>query len=127
MEEELSILTGGLCLPYILSCNTATYIVISCLQKKPTTRTKRIISAVVAFLIGFFWIFISPEKEMGDTCRKVFVSFFIQFLTWDYCFKFVINFLKTKFDSSNIQGVIDKKKSSQKTSGDEKKTKSPKK
>lgn len=70
---------------YIIMCNIATYAVIKMIttirEKDLKTSWKRIISAVVAAILGFILV------KMGHDKEAVFYGFFIQFIVYDYLWK----------------------------------------
>ena len=82
---------------YIIMCNIATYAVIKMIvtirEKDLKTSWKRIISAVVAAILGFILI------KMGHDKEAVFYGFFIQFIVYDYLWKWAAKKLE-KFSKS---------------------------
>lgn len=75
---------------YIFLCNVVTYIIISCFSKDLATGWKRLISTVVALVLGISgirWLYYDPES--------VFCSFFVQFLMYDYVIKWFLDKINT--------------------------------
>lgn len=71
---------------YIFMCNIVTYLIIKIIPKDLTTIWKRIISTVVAIILGIAGIFwFAYDKE------TIFCSFFVQFLMYDYVIKSFVN------------------------------------
>lgn len=82
---------------YIFLCNVVTYIVISCFSKDLATGWKRLISAVVALVLGvvcIFWMHYDHEA--------IFCSFFVQFLMYDYVIKWFLDKINT--DKNKMEG-----------------------
>jgi uncharacterized protein YacL len=79
---------------YIVICNIITYLLLNFIQKISKTKInkplKRTISAIVGVFLGFLVVY-----AFGHNGETVFYSFFIQFLTWDYFFKWIKNKFKT--------------------------------
>lgn len=79
---------------YIVICNVITYLLLNFIQKISKTKInkslKRTISAIVGVFLGFLVVY-----AFGHNGETVFYSFFIQFLTWDYFFKWIKNKFKT--------------------------------
>lgn len=79
---------------YIVMCNVITYLLLNFIQKISKTKInkplKRTISAIVGVFLGFLVV-----HGFGHNGETVFYSFFIQFLTWDYFFKWIKNKFKT--------------------------------
>ena len=69
---------------YILLCNVSTYIILTAIPKAKQVATgwKRLISAVVAVLIGLLCIYRFHHEP-----EPVFYGFFLQFLMYDYVLK----------------------------------------
>lgn len=82
---------------YIIMCNVATYAIIKMIEtvssKYLTKAWKRIISAIVAAILGIIVV------KMGHDREAVFYGFFIQFIVYDYLWKWAIKKLE-KFSSS---------------------------
>lgn len=78
---------------YIVMCNVITYLLLTITQKlskaKINKPLKRTISAIVGVFLGFLVVY-----AFGHNGETVFYSFFIQFLTWDYFFKWIKNKFK---------------------------------
>jgi hypothetical protein len=87
---------------YIVICNIITYLLISFIQnmktKKIPTSIKRAISAVVGISMGCVVIL-----GFHHSLETVFYSFFIQFLTWDYFFKWLSKKFNKKRNKANIE------------------------
>lgn len=82
---------------YIFMCNIVTYLIIRVIPKDPSTAWKRVISTVVAVLLGLAGIFwLDYDRE------AVFCSFFVQFLMYDYVIKWFIN----KYDNPDKKDVV---------------------
>lgn len=84
-------------LMYILMCNAGTYLLLQVLRLwsknkktsilyKQTTLFKRGVSAIMAIAIGALMHF-----AFGHASEPIFYGFFIQFISWDYFFKPIIN------------------------------------
>lgn len=91
MESLFGELWNSIDLLYVFMCNIVTYLIISCIPTKVDLATgwKRLISAVVAVLLG-----IACVRFLGHEHEKVFYGFFLQFLMYDY----VLKWLLKKFD-----------------------------
>ena len=76
---------------YILVCNVITYLIISSAKDKEklTTTWKRLISTVVAIIMGMIMIRIFQHDQ-----ESIFVSFFLQFLMYDYILKWLFKKLE---------------------------------
>lgn len=97
MEIMLDGIISHLNILYIFLCNIVTYLVIKSIQKDPSTLWKRIISAVVAVVIGVIGVlWLNYDKE------AIFCSFFVQFLMYDYVVKWFLN----KYDITNKNDVV---------------------
>lgn len=85
-------------------CNLITYLIIDAIKSKNRKLSKikkRLISAVSAIVIGVAMYHIdSNGNELLH--KQLFYGFFIQFLTWDYCFKGLVRTLKKKFEPSDM-------------------------
>ena len=83
---------------YIILCNICTYIFISAWPKGKELKTgwKRLISAVMAFIIG--WIMV---ERFNHPFEQVFYGFFIQFLMYDYVLKVLFKKLDVKPDQKS--------------------------
>lgn len=79
---------------YIFMCNIVTYLVIKIIPKDLSTIWKRIISTVIAVLLGVTGIlWFDYNKE------AIFCSFFVQFLMYDYVIKsFIEKYVSNKKD-----------------------------
>jgi uncharacterized membrane protein HdeD (DUF308 family) len=84
---------------YIIMCNIATYAVIKMIvavrEKDLKTSWKRIISAIVAAVLGFISI------KGGHDREAVFYGFFIQFIVYDYLWKWAVKKLENFSNSDN--------------------------
>lgn len=78
---------------YILVCNVITYLIISGAKDKEklTTTWKRLISTVVAIIIGMIMIRMFQHNQ-----ESIFVSFFLQFLMYDYILKWFFKKLEVE-------------------------------
>lgn len=78
---------------YILVCNVITYLIISGAKDKEklTTTWKRLISTVVAIIIGMIMIRVFQHNQ-----ESIFVSFFLQFLMYDYILKWFFKKLEVE-------------------------------
>lgn len=78
---------------YILVCNVITYLIISNIndKEKLTTSWKRLTSAVVAIIIGMIMIRVFHHNQ-----ESIFVSFFLQFLMYDYILKWFFKKLEVE-------------------------------
>lgn len=97
MEIMLENIINNLNILYIFMCNIVTYLVIKSIPKDPSTLWKRVISTVVAILLGaagIFWL--NYDKE------SIFCSFFVQFLMYDYVIKWFLN----KYDTTGKNDVV---------------------
>jgi len=87
---------------YIIMCNIATYAVIKMVvtlrENDLKTSWKRIISAIVAFILGIIVIKMGHEKE------AVFYGFFIQFIVYDYLWKWAAKKLEN-FSNTNKENT----------------------
>ena len=85
---------------YIIMCNIATYAVIKMAEtvssKQLSTAWKRITSAIVAIILGFIVV------KMGHDKEAVFYGFFIQFIVYDYLWKWAIKKLE-KFSNTETK------------------------
>lgn len=106
MEQLIEIITQNVNIFYVFMCNLITYIVIDCIENGGDVKRnlkknyKRLTSAISAIIIGYAMIKFESDVN-PDIFTQVFYGFFIQFLTWDYCFKDVIKFFKKKSNSSD--------------------------
>lgn len=97
MEIMFENIINNLNILYIFMCNIVTYLVIKSIPKDPSTLWKRVISTVVAILLGtagIFWL--NYDKE------AIFCSFFVQFLMYDYVIKWFLN----KYDTTGKNDVV---------------------
>lgn len=83
---------------YIIMCNIATYAVIKMVStlsgKDLNTSWKRIISTVVAIVLGIISVNMGHDKE------AVLYGFFIQFIVYDYFWKWAVKKLE-KFTNTD--------------------------
>lgn len=101
---------------YILMCNVATYVIITTLPWDFKRTGKRVIATISALLL---FCIMAPSEEEASWMPMVY-GFFLQYLSWDYCFKYVINWIKEKFkvnpdadlsiDEVETKEVVKKKK-----------------
>ena len=97
MEIMLENIVNNLNIVYIFMCNIVTYLIIKIIPKDPATGWKRLISAVVAILLGIAGIYwLDYDRE------SIFCSFFVQFLMYDYVIKWFLN----KYDTSDKKDVV---------------------
>lgn len=89
---------------YIIICNIFTYII---LQPMPKMKTwwKRLISAGCALLVGCVMYF-----GFGHSLEALFYGFFLQFLTWDYLFKDLVQLITDKIKKKNGKKEKNKEK-----------------
>jgi len=81
---------------YIFLCNIVTYLVLGCFSNDLATGWKRLISTVVASVLGALCVFwMDYDKE------TIFCSFFVQFLMYDYVIKWFLK--KVTSENQNIQ------------------------
>lgn len=97
MEMMFENVFNNLNFVYIFVCNIVTYLIIKAIPKDLTTIWKRMISAVVAVLLGLAGIF-----WLGYDKEAIFCSFFVQFLMYDYVIKWIVN----KCDMSDKADVV---------------------
>lgn len=78
---------------YILVCNVITYLIISNIndKEKLTTLWKRLTSTIVAIIIGMIMIRVFQHNQ-----ESIFVSFFLQFLMYDYILKWFFKKLEVE-------------------------------
>ena len=79
---------------YIILCNVITWFILECLSMTPLkdkliTWVKRLIATLVAVILGsiMYYGFHRPFEAM-------FYGFFIQYLSWDYFFKSLVERVK---------------------------------
>lgn len=88
---------GNLNILYIFLCNIVTYLIIKSIPKDLSTLWKRVVSTVVAVILGVVGIlWMHYDKE------AIFCSFFVQFLMYDYVIKWFLN----KYGTSNKDDII---------------------
>lgn len=80
---------------YIIICNIFTYVVLSPMPKMKTW-WKRLISAGCAILVDVAMYF-----GFGHSLEGIFYGFFLQFLTWDYLFKDLVQIISDKIKNKN--------------------------
>lgn len=100
------LLTNSIDFLYVILCNIGTYIIISVIESIRKdwvipTWVKRIISSVTAVFIGAVMFFVFHHSGEG-----IFYGFFIQFLTWDYLFKYIIDKIVAR-TGKKIDGKLD--------------------
>lgn len=80
---------------YIILCNVTTYVILTAIPKAKDIATgwKRLISAVVAVLIGLLCVYRFDHEP-----EPIFYGFFIQFLMYDYVLKWFFKKLDEKKD-----------------------------
>lgn len=104
LNEGWNLFVSSLDLVYIIICNIATYAVLKMVEgvssKKINTAWKRITSAVVAAILGVIAV------KMGHNAESVLYGFFIQFVLYDYFWKWAIKklekFSKTESNDNDI-------------------------
>ena len=105
ITEVWGLLTTSIDFIFVIICNIATYVVISVIESVKKgwvipTWWKRAISGGMALIIGVVMFFCFHRSGEG-----LFYGFFIQFLTWDYLFKHIIerivNKVKVKKDEES--------------------------
>ena len=98
MNDIWTIFMSSIDVMYIIMCNIATYAVIKMIStlrgKDLSTSWKRIISAVVAIILGI------TSVNMGHDKEAILYGFFIQFIVYDYLWKWAIKKLE-KFESAD--------------------------
>ena len=103
MDDILNEIMVNVNVMYIFLCNLITYIIIDLIENGGKKKTyilkwwKRLISAVSAIGIGYVMIRMYADEPFIK--RQIFYGFFIQFLTWDYVFKSLIEQIKNKFSN----------------------------
>ncbi|MBR4590330.1 hypothetical protein [uncultured Methanobrevibacter sp.] len=99
LNEIWSIFLSSIDVVYIIMCNIATYAVIKMIvtfrENDLKTSWKRIISTIVAIVLGIVMISLGHDKE------SVFYGFFIQFLVYDYLWKWIIKKLEKLSNSDD--------------------------
>lgn len=85
-------------LMYLVVVNLATYGIIKIIDdlngvKPVSTWCKRIVATVIGITIGYILI-----NNYNAESEKIFYSFFLSFISWDYLFKPIVKRLGTKFD-----------------------------
>lgn len=90
MANLIDTILGSIDFVYIILCNVITWFTIESLsltnfKSKLYTWTKRLISTIVAVALGavMYYVFHRPFEAM-------FYGFFIQYLSWDYFFKALV-------------------------------------
>ena len=90
MPEIVEMIEQNIDFMYILLCNVVTWCAIEGLsltkfKERLSTGMKRLIATVVAIFLGAVL-----HRGFGHPFEPIFYGFFIQYLSWDYFFKAII-------------------------------------
>lgn len=104
--DILTTIIENIDLMYIVSCNIATYFIITSIdsarRRKIKTWLKRLIAGVIAALIG-----VLMYHHFEHPVEPIFYGWFVQFITWDYLFKPFVKSLKDKVLNSDKTKELD--------------------
>ena len=94
MTTIIDTILGSIDFLYIILCNVITWFVLECLyltklKDSLTTWVKRIIATGVAFVLGAIMYY-----GFHRNFEAMFYGFFIQYLSWDYFFKAIVERIK---------------------------------
>lgn len=94
MSTIIDTIIGSIDFLYIILCNVITWFTIECLSMtklapKLTTWVKRIIATIIAVLLGAVMYY-----GFHHSFEAIFYGFFIQYLSWDYFFKAIVERIK---------------------------------
>ena len=97
--DVIQYISSNINLMYIITCNIITYFVLNYIERRNSEHKlkkwiKRIIAFGVAFILGLIEVII-----LKHPVDPIFYGMFMQFLTWDYMFKPIVNSLIVKYDS----------------------------
>ena len=97
--DVIQYISSNINLMYIITCNIITYFVLNYIERRNSERKlkkwiKRIIAFGVAFILGLVEVII-----LKHPVDPIFYGMFMQFLTWDYMFKPIVNSLIVKYES----------------------------
>lgn len=101
MTEVLNSIVSSIDFLYILLCNVVTWFTLECLyltklKEKLNTWSKRLIATGIAIALGalMYYAFKRPFEPM-------FYGFFIQYLSWDYFFKAIVERIRNTISGQN--------------------------
>lgn len=85
--DIIGYISSNINMMYIITCNVVTYLILNFIEiqnkeKKLKKIWKRVIATVVAIIIGIVEI-----RVMHHSIDPIFYGIFLQFLSWDYMFK----------------------------------------
>ena len=103
METIVETIINSIDFLYIILCNVITYVVIESLcatkyKEKLTTWVKRLIATGIAILLGAVMYY-----GFHRSFEAMFYGFFIQYLSWDYFFKALVERVKNIISGTSAQ------------------------
>lgn len=97
--DIITYITSNINIMYIITCNIVTYLVLNmCEQLNNERKMKRLWKRLIAFgiALGIALVEICILKHSID---PIFYGIFIQFLSWDYMFKPIMEKIISKWNS----------------------------
>lgn len=90
MSSILDTILGSIDFLYIILCNVITWFILECLyltrlKDRLTTWVKRVLATCVAISLGAIMYY-----GFHRSFEAMFYGFFIQYLSWDYFFKAIV-------------------------------------
>ena len=90
MSSVLDTILGSIDFLYIILCNVITWFILECLyltrlKDRLTTWVKRVLATCVAISLGAIMYY-----GFHRSFEAMFYGFFIQYLSWDYFFKAIV-------------------------------------
>lgn len=99
--DIITYITSNINIMYIITCNIVTYLVLNmCEQLNNERKMKRLWKRLIAFgiALGIGLVEICVLKHSID---PIFYGIFIQFLSWDYMFKPIMEKFISKWNSDH--------------------------
>lgn len=99
--DIITYITSNINIMYIITCNIVTYLVLNmCEQLNSERKMKRLWKRLIAFgiALGIGLVEICVLKHSID---PIFYGIFIQFLSWDYMFKPIMEKIISKWNSDH--------------------------
>lgn len=99
--DIITYITSNINIMYIITCNIVTYLVLNmCEQLNNERKMKRLWKRLIAFGIAL-GIGLAEICILKHSIDPIFYGIFIQFLSWDYMFKPIMEKIISKWNSDH--------------------------
>lgn len=99
--DIITYITSNINIMYIITCNIVTYLVLNmCEQLNNERKMKRLWKRLIAFGIAL-GIGLAEICILKHSIDPIFYGIFIQFLSWDYMFKPIMEKVISKWNSDH--------------------------